>query len=222
MKRIIFILAMLVSVVSWGYGERFVKTFEYRYKLEDFPIVDVEGGFVAIISKDKWDNLKGFRNMGYPAFVPSRFMIVAIPGNLRVDTMYWEGERVLALENPKLAGVSYDSYENLRKNRDKERKTTPLVPQKVLIEEYGSLLKYYGTDNFGILAYVNISFSPFQYDETDDNMYFYPNCKLVFEFEDNPDASDSEYPFYGAPLDYVENLEDAIEIMTAHGIEKYW
>lgn len=56
MKRIISILAMLVSVVSCGYSERLVKTFEYHYKLEDFPIVDVEGGFVAIISKDKWDN----------------------------------------------------------------------------------------------------------------------------------------------------------------------
>ena len=83
MKRIIFILVMLVSEVSCGYSERLVKTFEYHFKLEDFPIIDSGNGVVRIVC-----NVKDFGLLTMAAYIPEKRMTIAIPGKLRLDTMY--------------------------------------------------------------------------------------------------------------------------------------
>ena len=212
MKRIIFILVMLVSVVSCGYSERLVKTFEYHFKLEDFPIIDTEDGMVRIGS-----NVKGFGFFSMAAYIPEKWMWIAIPGKMRLDTMYCEGERILLMENPKIQGVG------IRVGNMCVEQKTP-VPKEFLVKWYGDVLKYYDADDSEIMVYERVDFSPFQYDEIDDNLYFYPDCKLVFEFKDAPyvPSRGPEYPIYGISLDYVENPEDAIEIMTSHGIEKFW
>ncbi len=209
MKRIIFILVMLVSVVSGGYSERLVKTFEYHFKPEDFPIIDTEDGMVGISS-----NVKGFGFFRMAAYIPEKFMTIAIPGKLRLDTMYCEGERILLMENPQIQGVRVFCMHKCE-NMEEEQKTP--VPQKGLAETYGNVLRDFDIADFGVMAYVYVTFAPFQYDETDDKLYFYPDCKLVFEFEDNPDAPEP-LPFYQAPLEFIENPEDAIEIMRSNGI----
>ena len=205
MKRIIFILVLLVSVVSGGYSERLVKTFEYHFKPEDFPIIDTEDGMVGISS-----NVKGFGFFRMAAYIPEKFMTIAIPGKLRLDTMYCEGERILLMENPQIKGVGIRVG-----NKCVEQKSP--VSKKGLAETYGNVLRNIDIDDFGVMAYVYITFAPFQYDETDDKLYFYPDCKLVFEFEDNPDAPEP-LPFYQAPLEFIENPEDAIEIMRSNGL----
>lgn len=162
--------------------------------------------------------VKGFRYLTIAAYIPEKFMTIAIPGKLRLDTMYFEGERILLMENPKIKGVGIRVG-----NKCVEQKTP--VSKKCLAETYGNVLRDIHDihiDDFGVMAYVYVTFAPFQYDETDDKLYFYPDCKLFFEFEDDPDAPEP-LPFYQAPLEFIENPEDAIEIMRSNGImQQYW
>lgn len=208
----ISILVMLVSVVSWGYSERLVKTFDYHYKLDDFPIIDSGNGVVRIGC-----NVNDFGWFSAAACIPEKRMHIAIPGKLRLDTMYCEGERILLMENPKIQGVRIFCMYKCE-NMEEEQEISP-VSKKCLVETYGNVLRDIDIDDFGVMAYVYITFAPFQYDETDDKLYFYPDCKLVFEFEDDPDAPiEPALPFYQAPLEFIENPEDAIEIMRTNGL----
>ncbi|MDE5901746.1 MAG: hypothetical protein K2H21_00850 [Muribaculaceae bacterium] len=216
MKRIIFILVMLVSVVSCGYSKRLVKILEYHFKPEDFAIIDAEDGYVRAYSTKFGD----YYNLGDNVRIPRKSICIAIPGGMRIKEAYCDGDRVRVAENVRLkptwdflgsSGVadSTESVDSLYYAKCKD----DLVP-----------LDYADMIDFGTISLVYYLLSPFQYDWEEKNLYFLPSLTVTLELEENPDAQpiDPAHPIPRLFIDLIDNPEDVIDILSPYGEPEFW